>query len=134
MNLLYAKAKEQFLNGSLSWAGSPFKCVLVGTNAYSPAVNADQYLSDIPLAAQVAISGTLTGKTATSGALDADDILIPAVPAQPAHAIVIFQDTGTLITSRLVAFLDRGIGLPVTGQGGNVQITWSDSASRIVAI
>jgi len=134
MNVIYGLAKEQFLNGSLSWVNDPVKVLLVGTLHYSPAVNADQFLTDIPDSMQVAVSGTLSGKTATFGVLDANDITVEAVPSQEVDALVLFKDTGTAATSRLIAFIDRGTGLPVTPNGGNVLITWSNETTRIVTI
>jgi len=134
MNLIYGLAKEQFLNGSLSWANDPIKVLLVGTLHYSPAMNADQFLSDIPVAARVATSGTLTGKTATLGVLDADNITVEAVPSNEVDALILYKHTGTEASSRLVAFIDSGVGLPVNAGGGNVAITWSNEATRIVTI
>jgi len=134
MNVLYGLAKEQFLNGSLSWVNDPIKVLLVGTLHYSPAMNADQFLSDIPVAARVATSGTLTGKTATLGVLDARDITVEAVPSAEVDALVLFKDTGTAASSRLIVFIDSGVGLPVNAGGGNVAIAWSNDSTRIVTI
>ena len=41
---------------------------------------------------------------------------------------MIYIDTGSSATSRLVAYLDTGVtGLPVTPNGGDIAITWSAS-------
>jgi uncharacterized protein YigE (DUF2233 family) len=46
---------------------------------------------------------------------------------------VIYIDTGTAGTSPLVAYIDTGVtGLPVTPNGGNINVTWN--ASGIFAL
>ena len=46
---------------------------------------------------------------------------------------MIYIDTGSSGTSRLVAYIDTGVtGLPLTPNGGDVSITWN--ASGIFAL
>jgi hypothetical protein len=72
-------------------------------------------------------------KSYTNGVFDGGDVIYTAVTGATAEAIVIYIDTGTAGTSRLVAFLDTGVtNLPVTPNGGDITVTWN--ASGIFAI
>lgn len=130
-NALYDKARERFLMGQLDWLTDTIKVVLVDTGNYSVNLAAHEFLSDIPSAARVAISGALTGKTATGGVADADDVTIAAVSGPTVEALVIFKDTGDPSTSPLIAWIDTASGLPFTPNGGDVTIQWDNGANRI---
>jgi hypothetical protein len=92
----------------------------VGPGLYDAQQNTDQFLSDIPVAAQVAFSGLLAGKSWSLGTLGCSDFSFGVVAAgAPCQAIVIFRDTGTPATSNLLAFISAGIGLPVTPDGSS---------------
>ncbi|MDV7992055.1 hypothetical protein [Rhodococcus sp. IEGM 1374] len=131
MNTLYDKGLEGFLDGSLNWAADNVKAVLVDTGAYTPNTATHANLSDIPSGARVATSGNLTGKTVTGGVADAADITFTGVSGASAECVVLYKDTGTAGTSRLIAFIDTASGLPVTPNTGNVTITWSNASNRI---
>lgn len=94
--------------------------------------NTDQTLTDIAAGARVKISdfasGLFSSKTTASGIADAANITLEAVSGNSVESIVIYADTGT---SRLIAFIDTATGLPVTPNGGNITISWSDAASKI---
>ena len=51
----------------------------------------------------------------------------PAVTGNPAEAILIYIDTGSAATSRLVAWIDTATNLPVTPNGGDISIQWNAS-------
>ena len=127
-NEIYPKWKEaiQQASANSSLAGT-VKAVLIDTAAYTYSTS-HEFLSDIPLADRIAISGALTGKTYTGGLFDADNTVFTAVTGDVSEAIAIFVDTGTAATSRLVAFFDTGVtGLPVTPNGGDINITFNAS-------
>lgn len=130
-NALYDKARERFLKGQLDWLTQTIKVCLVDTGNYSPNLAADEFLSAIPAAARVAISGPLTGKTATAGVADADDVTITAVSGPTVEALVLFADTGDPATSPLIAYIDTASGLPFTPNGGDVTIQWDNGPHRI---
>jgi len=51
-----------------------------------------------------------------------------AVTGASIEALLIYIDTGSAATSRLVAYIDTGVtGLPVTPNGGDIVITWNAS-------
>lgn len=126
-NALYDKGREAFLSGDISWDADNIKCVL--TRDVPDTVN-DQFLSD--LASTVSTSPNLLTKTVTNGIADAADTTFTAVPAGAAISyIVIYQDTGVSTTSRLIAAIDTATGLPVTPNGGDVEVQWDTGVDKI---
>lgn len=133
-NAIYPKYKEALISGSTDVALSTgtVKVSLVdfqtqGT-VYDPT---HQYYSDI--SSFVISTATITNTTVTNGVFDGDDVSFIAVTGAESEALIIWIDTGTPTTSRLVAFLDTGVtGLPITPSGGNIDVEWN--ASGIFAI
>lgn len=129
-NALYDSARQAFLDGDLDWTAQNFKVILIDTADYTFSQTHD-FLDDVPVAARVATSGNLANKTSTAGVADADDIVFTAVTGDPCEALIIYQDTGTAATSRLVAYIDTVTGFPVTPNGGDIYVTWDSGSNRI---
>jgi hypothetical protein len=91
----------------------------------------DEDLADIPEGARVATSGNLASKTYALGVMDAADITFTTVSGDICEALIIYQDTGTPETSRLIAYIDDATGLPVTPVGVDINVTWDSGANRI---
>jgi hypothetical protein len=130
-NALYDKGREGFLAGAIDWNTDVIKAVLIDAADYTVDLANHQFLSDIPLAARVATSAALTGKTLANGVADANDLTFPAVSGDPTEALVIYQDTDTAGTSRLIAYIDTATGLPVTPNGGDINLYWDNGANKI---
>ena len=130
-NALYDLGRQAFLLGDIDWVADNIKCVLVDTNDYTHNIATNQFLSDIPGGARVATSANLTGKTATNGVADADDVSFPGATGDPSEALVIYQDTGSAATSRLIAYIDTATGLPVTPNSGAINVVWDNGANKI---
>ena len=130
-NALYAKGREGFLDGSIDWDTHTIKVVLVDSALYTPNMSTDDNLDDIASGARVATSGALTGKTVTGGVADADDVTFTTVTGATSEYLVIYKDTGTESTSRLIALIDTATGLPVTPNGGDILVTWDNGANKI---
>ncbi|MCU8693956.1 hypothetical protein OE265_20910 [Mycobacteroides abscessus] len=130
-NIMYDKAYEAFGNGQINWLADTIKVVLVDTGAYTLNAATHEFLSDIPSGARVATSAALAGKTNVLGVLDAGDASWPAVAGPSGEAVVIFKDTGTAGTSRLIFYLDTASGLPVTPNGGDINIQWNNGTDKI---
>jgi hypothetical protein len=130
-NALYPKWKEAVQQASAnSSLGGTVKVALVdlGTYTYSAAHEFQSSLSGVVGTAQ-----TIGSKTYTNGVFDGADVTFPSVTGATVEALVIYIDTGTPATSRLVAFIDAGVtNLPVTPNGGDIGITWN--ASGIFAL
>jgi hypothetical protein len=117
-NALYDLGRESFLKGEISWSGDNIKAILVDSAEYTPNLATDQFLSDIPA------GGIVASKTTTGGSGDGADVTYSAVTGDISEFLVIYQDTGTGTTSRLIARIDTATGLPVTPNGGDIQIQW----------
>lgn len=135
-NALYTLARQSFLNGEIDWTDNDIKCVLVDTADYTVNISTDQYFDDIPSAAVVATSSNFSTKTTTNGVADADDVVFSSVSSteDPCEALVIYQDTGTPGTSRLIAYIDTATGLPVTPNDADITVTWDSGANKIFSL
>lgn len=129
-NTLYDLARQAFLDGGLNWGSGDFRVILVDTADYTFSQTHD-FLNDVPVAARVAVTGALTGRTSTAGVADADDVTFTAVTGDQSEALVIYHHTGVEGTSRLVAYIDTATGLPITPNGGNITVVWDAGANRI---
>jgi hypothetical protein len=69
----------------------------------------------------------MTNTTVTDGLFDADDVTLVAVAGDVSEALIIYIHTGVESTSRLVAYIDSATGLPITPNGGNINIVWNAS-------
>lgn len=128
-NSLYPLSVAQFLQGGINLASADVKIVLVDTALYTFSA-AHQFLSDIAAGARVATSANLASKTFTNGTFDSADAVFTAVSGATIEAYVIYVDTGTASTSRLLSFTDTGVtnvatggaGLPFTPNGGGITL------------
>jgi hypothetical protein len=131
-NALYPKWKEALLqNSSDSALTGTVKVALVDTGVYTYS-SAHQFLSD--LSGVVGTAQTIGAtKSYTDGVFDGADVTFSSVTGNTVEALVLYIDTGSAATSRLVAYVDTGVtGLPVTPNGGNINVTWN--ASGIFAL
>jgi hypothetical protein len=132
-NAIYTAAKKALLDGDIDLLVNDIKAVLVDTNDYTHNIATNDFLDDIS-AGVVATSANLANKTSTGGVFDADDVVFSTVTGDVCEAVVLYVDTGVASTSRLIAFFDTGVGLPVTPGGGNITITWSNGANKIFSL
>ena len=127
-NAIYPKYKEAIIDASANVDINDLtvKCALLqATETY---LATDTFLSDITAGAVIGTAQTLNNTTVLNGLFDADDVTFTAVSGAQVVTLLIYIDTGTPATSRLVAWLDTGVtGLPVTPNGGNISVTWNAS-------
>jgi hypothetical protein len=130
-NALYPKWKEAISqNTANSSLTGTVKVALVDTGTYTYSAAHEFYSS---VSGVVGTPQTIGSKTYTNGVFDGSDVTFTAVSGSSAEALVLYIDTGTAGTSRLVAFIDTSVtGLPVTPNGGDISITWN--ASGIFAL
>ncbi len=132
----YPKYKEALLTGSsnISLSSGTVKALLIDTADYTYS-SAHDFLDDVAAGSRVATSSAFTGKSVTSGLFDADDITFTSVTGDQSEALIIFIDTGSEATSRLVLYIDAASsGLPVTPNSGSINITWDNGASKIAQL
>lgn len=134
---LYNPGREGFLAGEIDWDTAVIKVSLV--RGYT-ASGAHKFVSEVTGAGGTLVStATLANKTVTNGVADADDIVFTSVAVGTAcNHIVIYQASAVTggvdvaaTAQRLIAFLDSASGLPVTPNGGNINVVWDSGANRI---
>ena len=129
-NVKYSKWLESLLADLLS---GDVKAVLVDLADYTFSAT-HEFLTSVPAGARVATSANIASKTVTDGVFDGGDVTFNTVSGDPSEAVILYHDTGVEATSRLVAFIDTATGLPVTPNGGNINVQWDNGANRILAL
>jgi hypothetical protein len=131
-NAIYPKYKQNLLAGTTGYdldvndtTNNPY-CALVDTGVYIYNVAHDMR-DDLS-----GVAGTdqmIASPTVVDGTFDGGDVTFPLVAAGAAiEALVIYRKNGgATSTQPLVAFLDTLTGLPVTPNGGNINVTWHAS-------
>jgi len=133
-DVIYPSAKELMMTGQLDLVNDPVVGVLVNTTLYTFSSN-HAWLADVPSAAQIAMSGTLTGRTVTQNVFDADDANFGSVTGLPVQAVVLAKYTGVPASSPLICHLDQAVtGLPLNPDGSVVNVIWSNGTNRIFAL
>lgn len=130
-NAMYDFGRQGFLEGSIDWDTDDIKVVLVDGADYTVNLTTHEFLSDVPSGARVATSGNLASKTVTAGVADAADVTFSTVTGDASEILVIYKDTGSAATSRLIAYIDTATGLPVTPNGGDITVTWDNGSNKI---
>lgn len=130
-NALYDKGRQKFLEGTVSWLNDTIKVLLVDTGLYTVNLATHEFLSDIPTGARVGVAQTLAAKTSTGGVADAGDVTFNTVTGASVEALVIYKDSGVETTSPLIAYIDTATGLPITPNGGNINVVWDNGANKI---
>lgn len=128
-NALYDNGREGFLEGAIDWDTDTIKVTMVSTKYTFSASH--EFLTSITSTQRVATSTALGTKTVTSGVAGAANITISSVTGVVVESLVLFKDTGSSGTSRLIAYIDTATGLPLTPNGANVTISWSTGANKI---
>lgn len=128
-NALYDNGRQAFADGAIDLASDTIKVALVSAS-YTPNLSSDQYLSTIS-GDVVGTAVQLTSPTTTAGVFDAADVTFSSVTGSAAKYLVIYKDTGTASTSPLIACIDTATGLPVTPNGGDINVTWDSGSNKI---
>lgn len=122
--VVFAKAKEQFLQGGINLSTANVKVVAVDLADYT-FVASHEFLSDIAAGGRVATSANLASKTFANGTFDAADTSFTAATGDPFEALVGYVDTGTATTSRLLWFDDAFLGNPTTPNGQDIAVVFN---------
>jgi hypothetical protein len=133
-NVLYPKAKEDFLAGNLDLSSNTITIALIDTDIYTFS-SADEHRDDIPNSSVVA-EANLANKTITAGVFDADDATFTAVSGANCEALIIYHtDTaGGNTASRLIAYIDTATGLPILPNGGDIIVRFNAGPDKIFAL
>lgn len=124
-NKVYPKYKKAAVTGgaNVNLLTGAVKVVMLDTDAYTYS-DTHEFLSDIPSGARVAISGALSSKAVSDlAAFTSANGRLDGVVGPESEGVVLFIDTGSPSTSRLVAYWDTSItGMPVTPSGESYNV------------
>jgi len=130
-NALYDKGREGFLDGTIDWDTNDIRLVLVDEADDTIDLAVDDNLDDRVAGSRVAVSGAFASKTVAAGVADAADVTLATVTGDPSESIDIYKHTGTESTARLICNIDTATGLPVTPNGGDINVQWDNGANKI---
>lgn len=130
-NALYDAGRQGFLTGTVDWDTNTFALYLIDHGTDTPNVTSDSNVDALIAGARIGSKATLTTSAPGAGVADATDVTLTSVSGNSAESINIFKDTGVESTSTLVAYIDTATGLPITPNGGNINIVWDNGANKI---
>lgn len=122
---IYPKYKQALLDGdsNIDINDGTVK-VALSSAAYN---SAHDFYDDVS-ASTIGTPQTIANTTVTNGLFDGDNVTFTAVASgSTVSTLIVYIDTGSAATSRLVAFLDSASGLPLPTNGGDITITWNAS-------
>ena len=134
-NALYNSAKEYFITGGMDVSNGNVKVLLV-KSTYSVDLVNHEFVSDIGSSNIAARSDQLDNTTVTDGVFDASNETVESIGLDGFDYVILYSDTGDDSTSKLIAYIDTGEGLPVSSNSTSIDITikWSDEPSRIFSL
>lgn len=130
-NAMYDLGREGFLGGDIDWDANTIKVTLVDAADYTKDLANHDFFNDVTPAGRVATSSALASKTKTAGVADAADITFSAVTGDVSEQLIIWADTTVESTSALILNIDTATGLPVTPNGGDINVTWDNGGNKI---
>ena len=139
-NLLYPLIKQAMLSPGIDLVNNAIKAMLVSTKSTNGAGNfytysaAHQFLSDVVAGSRLTPGIALTTKTVVGGVFNADGVTFTAVTGNEADFVLLYLDTGTESTSRLLAYIDTLTGFPLTPSGADIQVLWDTGVNKIFAL
>lgn len=129
MNAAWPKALEAWATGGVDWVGDTIHVRAVEAGYTYDA--ADEFMADLTGVGATVFDFLLAGRSATGGVLDADPHTEPGVaPGSTVTQLIVYVDSGSSATSRLLLFLDTGADtapFSFTTNGGNVVVSWPAS-------
>lgn len=134
-NLIYGKAKQALLNGQINVSSQSLKILFVDST-YSFSQNTHEFVSHVSSSAIKGRSIALLNVQNVLGALDADDLTIVDYSGAAFNTVILYVDTGSDATSRLIAHIDTAAGIPFAGHNSlvNITIVWSNESTRIISL
>jgi hypothetical protein len=137
-NFIYPTWKQDLIQGVantalVGTATNNVKVALVSASLYTYN-NANSFYANVS-AGVIGTPQGLGANTYANGVFGSGNVTFTAVSGATVNALVIYVDTGTPGTSRLVAYLDTGItNLPVVPNGGNITVNWDQGVNRIFSL
>ncbi len=135
-NAFYDLGRQAVIEGGIAFLSANMKITSIDETDDVPILATDEFLDAIGAGAREFQSGNLASKTTAAGVYDAAN-LAPAFTGAAGdqfESITLYRDSGAAATSELLLNIDTASGLPLSPDGGNIDITWSDGGNRIAKI
>lgn len=120
---VYTNAISAFANKELDWDTDNFSALLL-KNTYTVNANAHEFVTDVISGnelsggsyARVALSGKSISEGTGVVKLMADDVIFASMTATDVRYMVVFRNTGSDATSKLICVIDFGADINPTAQ------------------
>jgi hypothetical protein len=112
-------------HGAVDWDADDIRIIAVDHGTDTPAPTTDEDLADIIVGARVFVTTAITGVTigvVSNGTVDHDNKLTATVTGASIESLVWYKHTGTESNSPTLVYVDSATGLPLTPNGGSVDI------------
>lgn len=134
-NTFYGLFFDHIGSEPINLTSDTIKAILVTGSLYTPNYSTDQFLSVIAGGAILATSSAFTTKTLTLGVFDADDVTFVAVTGgSTGNYVILYKDTGSSATSRLICAFDTGVNFPISTNGSDIVVQWPSSSGKILTL
>lgn len=137
-NAMFDLGREGFLAGEIDADTATLKWVLLDSADYTVNLATHKFLSSVAAAAREETTAALGGKTVTAGVLDATDSVFTGAAGDPCEALALVQSSAVGggadvadTAQRLILYIDTATGLPVTLNGGDVNVAHDNGSNRI---
>ena len=131
-NAWFNKGGEKQLKGQINWETDVIQAHLVSAD-YTLNLTTHEFVSD--LGANILATVTLGSKVISGKTFDAADVLFTGVGAgESAARVIISKSTGVAATSPLLLNIDEITYFPITTNGADVPIQWSNATSKIMTL
>ena len=123
-NTLYPLYRRDLLRADIDTIADNIKLVAVDSGyTYSAA---HDNVDDVSAGARVATSSNLANKTDTDGYFNSDDVVLSAVASgDTITGVILYKDSGSEVTSKLIAFYDTNASasaISIATNGGDITI------------
>lgn len=129
-NRMYTEAVHAMLRGELDLENDTIVAYLVNVSGsgttYTPDLDGDEFLDDIPEDALIAGPIELTNKEVADRGFTSDGVTFPNVSEESpsVEALVIVREGSDASDSLLLFYIDTATGLPAEPAGGNIPVSW----------
>lgn len=124
---IYQEFKEDCLDGTgPDLTGNPVHAVLIDEADYTRSTGNGGHatMADVAGAAQVATSAAIGGKSVAGRTFDLADYTFTSVTGDECEAILYYEERSAAAAGRfLIIIKDSATGLPVTPNGGDINVT-----------
>jgi hypothetical protein len=134
VDLIYDKGRERFAGGEIAYHTDEIRVQLINVTNYTVSGATHEFLSSVGASARVGSPVTLASKTRTNGVLDAADVTFPAVSGLTVGAWIMYKWTGSDATSPLICYMDSTSGLPLSPNGGAINLVFDNGPNKICKI